>query len=132
MLLQHSEMPPKQRIELSLLDRTCATTRQLGICGYWFMNRKMVQNSVLSLKTSLLILLCCSGRVVAKAISAAGHSTGGLMKLVKHRDETITLILSRVEHEWSTAAPAAIRGGKHHKSDQNGQILNSKMQNESQ
>ncbi|CAK9092592.1 unnamed protein product [Durusdinium trenchii] len=66
MLLQHSEMPPKQRIELS--------------------------------------------RVVAKAISAAGHSTGGLMKLVKHRDETITLILSRVEHEWSTAAPAAIRG----------------------
>ena len=32
------------------------------------------------------------------------------MKLVRHRDETLQLMLSSVEHEWSSSPPEAVRG----------------------
>ena len=51
------------------------------------------------------------GRIVADAIAAAAaHKSNGLMKLVRHRDETLQLMLSSVEHEWSSSPPEAVRG----------------------
>ena len=53
------------------------------------------------------------GRIVADAIAAAAaHKSNGLMKLVRHRDETLQLMLSSVEHEWSSSPPEAVRGMK--------------------
>lgn len=50
-------------------------------------------------------------RIVADAIAAAAaHKSNGLMKLVRHRDETLQLMLSSVEHEWSSSPPEAVRG----------------------
>lgn len=50
-------------------------------------------------------------RIVADAIAAAAaHKSNGLMKLVRHRDETLQLMLSSVEREWSSSPPETVRG----------------------
>lgn len=58
--------------------------------------------------SNFFLLFLFPGGIVADVIAAA--RPGASLKLVQDRDETLQLILSRVEQEWSTQ-PEAISGG---------------------